>query len=132
MLVKLTCDEAAPLLGKALSGKAGSDSGVGLADVMRGAELFGVVEGDKVLMAFALRKVAGDGGATCWVTALGAAENRAFIDAYLPQVEKIAADAGCGQMAMITARRGLVKKMAGYGFKQTSVIMRKGLADGCR
>lgn len=131
-LEPISATEAEPLLLRAVTGKAGSDSGVGVRSVMRGAALFGVRQGGAVVLAVALRRVDGDGGATCWVTACGAVEGMGYIDALLPGVEQIAAEMGCVQLAFITARRGLVQKMTRAGYKQTAVIMRRGLPDGCR
>ncbi len=96
------------------------------------AERLGVIsvqgDGDPVGVIF-WRIEAGDCGSEfVVVAAAGALPGCDLVASVLPALEVLAAKAGCAWLRAHTARPGLVRKLAGLGFRAEEVVLRKELA----
>jgi hypothetical protein len=86
------------------------------------AQVFTVDDGGGIVGAFVLR-VEGSEGVI--VAAAGHLEGVELLPLLLPQIE--ARFVGCSAVRVHTARPGLAKVMAGFGYQGQEIVLRKGL-----
>lgn len=97
-----------------------------LDDVLRGAELFDVVDGERVVLRYALRvdsHALGREGVI--VAAAGGLRGFNLSDAFLPAIER--QFAGARAVKVTTRRKGLAAKLIAKGYRIEGFILRKPL-----
>lgn len=98
----------------------------GLEERFHGAQLFDVIDGEVVALRFALRvDHHANGSEGRIVAAAGELRGVDLTHAVLPTIESMFQ--GCRAIACMTARRGLVLKMAKHGYRTEAYLLRKRL-----
>lgn len=114
---------------KILDGAAQYDTSGGLlslAEVCGGAVFQAVEYQGRRVGAYALQRSQHDGGAVLWITACAA--NVPGVDLtphILSVIEQQAQQVDADQVAITTARRGLIKKMLALGYEISGITLRK-------
>ncbi len=100
-----------------------------LDDVLHGAELFDVFDGERLVLRYALRVSRREHGTQGEiVAAAGACPGLRLVDAFLPVIERQLA--GADAVKVTTKRKGLAAKLMQHGYQLDGFIMRKRLAHG--
>ncbi len=103
------------------------DTSGGLASLdglLAGAELFDVLDGDRLVLRYALRVVEFSHGSQGEiVAAVGRCPGLRLVDAFLPVIERQLA--GVDAVKVTTKRKGLAAKLMQHGYQLDGFILRK-------
>jgi hypothetical protein len=111
-------DEIVKFVGLAVRG------GLTVDDLMFG-EMFKVLCDGEIVAGYTLGIDQNETKRVAWIIAFGGRLDSAdLLASVYPIVQRQAAERGADEIGILTARRGLVKKLTGLGFMQTAVEMR--------
>lgn len=121
-------DAAIAAYSKAFDARRDTTSGLGsMLDQLKQSQLFDVVMDGAIIARYALKPVQRANGVEMYVVAAaGAAKGVSLVHSVLPFIEQSQCQ-GADCLTVNTRRRGLVKQLAGMGWKLDSYVMRKKL-----
>lgn len=114
----------------AFTGKAAFDRDLHSAAEINGiGTLLGVIQNSEIVMTIGITKKTYTNGTieAVIVGAAGQVEGCDLVNTIMPELEKIAKNAGCNSMSFQTRRRGLVAKVAKLGYREASKTLRKAI-----
>lgn len=121
-----TDDEAARVLSGRLGALTSTSQGLtGVKDILGESQAFAVCEGEELRAVYSLKVSQQTGGAVVWVTGAAQCRGGGLVGSVLPAIEGQARQAGASQVAAVTRRRGLIRKMVQQGYEVTGVVLRK-------